>query len=78
MDVLTYCDGTNEGLNEKDMANIENIIRQRLYDSPLAYIVKEWDFYGHSFQVSKDTLIPRQDTELLILIYRNLGLTRYL
>ena len=56
----------NEIVLKKDMANIENIIRQRLDDSPLAYILKEWDFYGHSFQVSKDTLIPRQDSELLI------------
>jgi len=56
----------NEIVLKKDMANIENIIRQRLDYSPLAYILKEWDFYGHSFQVSKDTLIPRQDSELLI------------
>jgi len=56
----------NEIVLKKDIANIENIIRQRLDDSPLAYILKEWDFYWHTFQVSRDTLIPRQDTELLI------------
>ena len=65
----------NEIVLKEDRANIENIIRQRLDDSPLAYILKEWDFYGHSFQVSKDTLIPRQDTELLIdIILRNYDL----
>ena len=56
----------NEIVLKKDITIIENIIRQRLDDLPLAYILKEWDFYGHTFQVSRDTLIPRQDTELLI------------
>ena len=51
---------------KKNISNIENIIKQRLDDSPLAYILKEWDFYGNTFRVSKDTLIPRQDTELII------------
>ena len=56
----------NEIVLKKDIANIENIIRQRLDDLPLPYILKEWDFYGHTFRISKDTLIPRQDSELLI------------
>ena len=56
----------NESILKKDIAIIENIIMQRLDNLPLAYILREWDFYGHTFQVSKDTLIPRQDTELLI------------
>ena len=56
----------NEIVLKKDISTIENIIRQRLDDLPLAYILKEWDFYGHTFQVSRDTLIPRQDTELHI------------
>ena len=51
---------------KKNISNIENIIKQRLDDLPLAYILKEWDFYGNTFRVSKDTLIPRQDTELII------------
>ena len=56
----------NEIVLKKDIANIENIIRQRLDNLPLPYILKEWDFYGHTFRISKDTLIPRQDSELLI------------
>lgn len=56
----------NESILEKDMTTIENIIKKRLSGLPLAYIFNEWDFYGHTFQISKDTLIPRQDTELLI------------
>lgn len=29
---------------------------------PLAYIIGEWDFYGVTLQVTKDVLIPRDDT----------------
>ena len=45
---------------------ISSILRKRIKREPLAYIFKEWDFYGHTFKITKDTLIPRQDTELLI------------
>ena len=33
---------------------------------PLAYIVGEWYFYGLTFALNADTLIPRPDTELLV------------
>ena len=29
---------------------------------PLAYVLGEWDFYGMTLQVTKDVLIPRDDT----------------
>ncbi len=32
---------------------------------PLAYILGEWDFYGHTFHVDPTVLIPRQETERL-------------
>lgn len=32
---------------------------------PLAYILGEWDFMGHTFRVTPDCLVPRSDTELL-------------
>lgn len=56
----------NESILKKDIAIIKNIIIGRKKGIPLAYILKEWDFYGHTFQVNEDTLIPRQDTEVLI------------
>lgn len=42
-----------------------NILR-RLQREPLAYIVEEKEFWSLPFKVSKDVLIPRPETELLI------------
>lgn len=33
---------------------------------PLAYIFSEWDFYGKTFTVTPDTLIPRPETEIMV------------
>lgn len=43
-----------------------NLLCDRCLDGePLAYIIGEWDFYGLTFQVDKNVLIPRSDTERL-------------
>jgi len=46
-------------------AKAEALLARRLNDEPLAYILGEWDFYGLTFVVTPDVLIPRIDTELL-------------
>ena len=56
----------HQKISEYSVNQISNIVSKRKKGIPLAYIIKEWDFYGHTFLVTKDTLIPRQDTELLI------------
>ncbi len=38
----------------------------RQQGQPLAYLLGEWDFFGRTFTVTPDTLIPRADTETLI------------
>ena len=45
---------------------ISSILKKRIKHEPLAYIFNEWDFYGETFYLDKNSLIPRQDTELLI------------
>ena len=45
---------------------ISSILKKRIKSEPLAYILNEWDFYGETFYLDKNSLIPRQDTELLI------------
>jgi len=56
----------HNNINQKDINNIYRIISERITYKPLAYILGEWSFYGLKFLISTDTLIPRQDTELII------------
>lgn len=52
---------------DKETENKFNeLINRRLNYEPVAYIIEEKEFYGRPFKVTKDTLIPRADTETLI------------
>ena len=42
------------------------LIARRLRGEPLAYLTGEREFFCHRFQVTRDTLIPRPETELLV------------
>ena len=53
-------------LNEEDQLQIENITEKRIAGTPLPYILGEWSFYGRTFKVNQNVLIPRADTEILI------------
>ena len=44
---------------------LANAVAARCKRVPLAYILGEWDFMGHTFRVTPDCLVPRSDTELL-------------
>lgn len=41
-------------------------INRRLKNEPIAYIICKCEFMGIPFTLNKDTLIPRQDTEILV------------
>ena len=53
-------------LSIEDLKLYENLINQRSYKKPLAYLLGTKGFWKHDFIVSKGTLIPRPDTELII------------
>ena len=53
-------------ISKNDVHSMDLIVKQRLVNIPLAYIFNEWDFYGKTYYITPETLIPRQDTELMI------------
>ncbi|MDW7739210.1 MAG: peptide chain release factor N(5)-glutamine methyltransferase [Bacillota bacterium] len=53
-------------LNRTIQRRFENAIERRCRHEPLAYITGEKYFYGRPFQVTRDVLIPRPETEQII------------
>ncbi len=42
------------------------LLLRRCSGEPVQYILGEWDFYGRTFRLTRDTLIPRPETEGLV------------
>lgn len=53
-------------LNADEAARMNDLFARRLAGEPIAYILGRREFYGLSFAVSADVLIPRPETELLV------------
>ena len=53
-------------LNKPEQAHYDELLRRRLSGEPIAYLLGEREFFGLSFKVTPDTLIPRPETELLV------------
>ena len=49
-----------------DSPELENAVIQRISHYPLQYILGYWEFCHETYRVTKDTLIPRADTEKLV------------
>jgi len=45
---------------------VQKALQERVKGAPLSYLMKKAEFFGHVFYVSKDTLIPRPETEILV------------
>ena len=55
-----------EELTELGWIHYGRYLHQRLKRMPTQYITKKQEFYGRSFRVSPEVLIPRPETELLV------------
>ena len=61
--LLTHAE---EALPSAPAKKFETLVRRRETHEPIAYIVGHKDFYGRRFNVNKNVLIPRPETELVI------------
>lgn len=59
-------------LTEAQIRQSDHNLQRRAQNEPLAYITGVKSFYGRDFKVTKDVLIPRPETEVLIEIAKNL------
>ena len=57
----------DEELTSEQSSEYESVIRKRAEHIPLQYITGEQEFMGLNFKVSPAVLIPRQDTEILVI-----------
>jgi len=56
------------------------LVRRRAEGMPVAYLVGRREFYSHSFRVNQDVLIPRPETEFVVIalldLYHQAGLDK--
>jgi release factor glutamine methyltransferase len=57
-------------------AAFRELVRHRAEGTPVAYLVGHREFYSLSFRVTPEVLIPRPETELLVVTLLDLALSR--
>ncbi len=64
-----------QNFSDDEILKIETAISKRLQHIPLAQIFGKTNFYGYDLKITKDVLIPRLDTEILVeKVIKDLGL----
>ncbi len=46
--------------------DVQAMVERRITGEPVAYITGQWEFYGVPLEITRDSLIPRADTEVLV------------
>lgn len=60
------CMGKDKQISAEERRELENIIGRLTQKEPVQYILGQADFFGRTFFVTQDVLIPRPETEELI------------
>ena len=56
----------NREVEASAMERLQKLVSQRSTGQPLAQIIGRKEFYGRDFMVTRHTLVPRSETELLV------------
>ena len=57
----------NHLLSDQERAQMRELVKRRAAAEPVAYLVGHREFYSLEFEVTADVLIPRPDTETLVM-----------
>jgi len=63
----------NEEVGSLGRSQFRDLVKKRAGGSPVAYLVGHKEFYSLDFEVSPDVLIPRPDTETLVMTFLELA-----
>ncbi len=66
MDRTAYLLHSKENMNDMLYAAFKKLVKRRANREPLQHILGYTYFWGRKYQVNKNVLIPRQDTEILV------------
>lgn len=53
-------------LTQEQSDTLESLLQRRVNGEPIAYLTGEREFWSLRFEVNKDVLVPRPDTELIV------------
>ena len=62
-----YISNMNYELSSENILNINKLIERRIQKEPVQYITQNTEFYKRNFFINSNVLIPRNETELLVI-----------
>ncbi len=69
-EVFLHLDTT---LNDEQLSALAPLVESRIQGTPIPYILGSKEFYGRTFLVTPEVLIPRPETELLLETVRDIA-----
>ena len=56
----------DQNIKDENLEYYQKLITKRSFREPIAYLTNKKNFWNYKFLVTKDTLIPRPDTEVIV------------